>query len=186
MARGFIRRAGLQQHAGPRAPSRPAAGGVVGQDDLDVAADFLQRVAVIGPARAAQFAQPVDRPFDLVLGVDHVAPGAQRLAMRGSCGPRRPRRCCSRGPSAASASRRRSPRRPRRPPSARSRIAASRVTPRDTRLDSARVRHLERLAAERDRHRRQRIRHEKAARRPHHRIVGVHLRPRHACRRRSR
>ena len=58
----------------------------MGQDDLDVAADLLQRVGVVGPARAAQFAQPVDRPFDLVLGVDHVAPGAQRLP----CGIVRP------------------------------------------------------------------------------------------------
>src|SRR6266446_9059399 len=58
---------------------RLAAGGVVGQDGHHVAADGAELVIVVDPAGAVQLAQAVERPGDLVLGVDHVAAGAQGL-----------------------------------------------------------------------------------------------------------
>ena len=139
---------------------------------------LLQRVAVIGPARAAQFAQPVDRPFDLVLGVDHVAPGAQCLGL-GDLAARADRfGAVSRARCAADASRHRSPRRPRRPPSARPRIrraGSRRATPgrpAPARRPRARLppSAIATGGSEYDTR--------KPARRPHHRIIGMHLRAR--------
>jgi len=58
-----------------------AAGGVVGQDRHHVAPDGSELVAVVHPAGAVHLAQAIERPAHLVLCVDHVAAGAQRLGL---------------------------------------------------------------------------------------------------------
>jgi len=58
-----------------------AAGGVVDQDGHHVAADGTELVAVLDPAGAVHLTQTVERPADLMLGVDHVAAGAHGLGL---------------------------------------------------------------------------------------------------------
>ena len=59
---------------------------------------------------------------------------------------------------------------------------ASRVTPRDTRPASAAQATSSARPPSAIAHRRQRIRQQKAARRPHHRVIGMHRRARRRCR----
>jgi hypothetical protein len=60
--------------------------------------DGLQLVAVADPLSAVHLAKAIERPSNLVLRVDHVAPGAQGLGLGDLCDENSPPRCSTRNP----------------------------------------------------------------------------------------
>src|ERR1051326_6765203 len=74
--------AAAEQHMAVRRVGGRAACGMMGQDLHGVAADLLQRVGVVHPARAGELAEALQRPADLMLRIDHVAARLDRKSTR--------------------------------------------------------------------------------------------------------